>query len=56
MKLGVLLVHGIGDQGPEWADRIITCLERTLREQLAAILRRSPPSDITEASVITRAY
>ena len=42
MRLGVLLIHGIGDQGPDWADAIIRSLEQRVLEQLRSLLDQPP--------------
>ena len=47
MKLGVLLVHGIGIQGPDWADGIIRGLRDAVAQALAheAAIQNLPPAD-----------
>ncbi|MBI4342792.1 MAG: hypothetical protein HY599_05445 [Candidatus Omnitrophica bacterium] len=56
MQVGVLLVHGIGDQGPDWADGTIQSLKARLASQLAALLPGQPPVDLQQAFVIGRAH
>lgn len=56
MKLGVLLIHGIGIQGPDWAD----CVIRALRDAFSQALRHEQGMDsipsIDDALAIEPAY
>lgn len=43
MKLGVLLVHGIGAEHPEWAREIIPKVEERVLSEIRLLLRRGDP-------------
>ena len=46
MKIGVLLVHGIGIQGPDWAEGIIRALRDAVAQALPRVLGpAAPPVD-----------
>ena len=55
MRLGVLLIHGIGDQGPDWADAIIRSLEQRVLEQLRSLLDQ-PPLDAGSVLSVGRVH
>ena len=55
MRLGVLLIHGIGDQGPDWADAIIRSLEQRVLEQLRSLLDQ-PPLDAGSVLTVGRVH
>ena len=51
--LGVILAHGMGDQGSGWADGITRSLETATLRQLAALLPE-PPKDIRDVLRVGR--
>lgn len=55
MPLGVLLVHGVGDQKPEWADAHIRLLQQRLGQELAGLVAGQAP-DPREAFLMGRVH
>ena len=55
MPIGVLLVHGVGDQTPDWADAHIRLLRQRLGQELVA-LKLDPAPDPAEAFLIGRVH
>lgn len=56
MKLAVVLVHGIGDNRKDWADKIIPAIQKKLKSKLKSILGKEAPGKIDDVAVITRTY
>jgi hypothetical protein len=57
MKLGVLLVHGIGAEHPEWAREIIPKVEEAALSETRKLLRRGePPSSVSDLLEIESVY
>ena len=54
MQVGVILAHGMGDQGPDWADGMIRSLETATLRQLAALLPEAPPRSIRDVLRVGR--
>ena len=54
MQLGVILAHGIGNQGQEWDEEIIQSLEAAVLHQLAELLPGNAPLDIHDVLHIGR--
>ncbi len=56
MKLGVLLVHGIGIQGPDWAEGIIRGLRDAVAQELAHETTLQNPPSVDDMVAIEPAY
>ena len=52
--LGVILAHGMGDQGPDWADGITRSLAAATLRQLTVLLPEAPPRDIRDVLRVGR--
>jgi len=48
MKVVVAILHGIGDQSPDWAEPIIEQLRRRVLEEAAVIPSQDPPEQVDE--------
>lgn len=55
MRLGVVLVHGIGAQRPDWAREIIRTLQARVQAEVARRLRGRPPA-AEELAVFTSVH
>lgn len=56
MKLGILLVHGIGAETPEWAQEILPKLQQAILSEVRKLLPADPPKSFDEAAVIEAVY
>ncbi len=52
IPVNVLLVHGIGISEPEWARRIIPCLQQAAWEEARRLLRESFPPDLNPEAIL----
>ena len=56
MHIGAILVHGIGAQGPQWADGIVQALEGQVLAEVARLLPGKAPNDSREILVTGRVH
>lgn len=56
MKLGTVLVHGIGAQGPNWADDTVRALEARVLDEVTRLVPGKAPQDIQEVLVTGRVH
>lgn len=56
MKLGILLVHGIGAETPEWAGEILPKLQQAILSEARQLLPNDPPKCFDDVAVIETVY
>jgi len=56
LKLGVILIHGIGNESPNWADEKIQKLKEKILEETKALSLQRPPASIDDIACIASAF